>query len=474
MGSLSVGGADVVKRVAIIGGGFAGLAAGVDLAAHGCAVTVLEARPRLGGRAYSFRDDESGQVIDNGQHALMGCYRHTLAFLERIGATPKLMRQHHLHVDMVHPRRGAGVIAAAPLPCPLHVLGGILRYPLLTPMERLRALGAGMRIMAMRRRHDSRLSEWTLGQLLSALGQSPNARAAFWDPVAVATLNESPERAAAAPFAEVLALAFFHSRADSQFVLPKVGLSDLYTGDAQAYIEARGGRVELKAAAAALVMAQGRVRAVRLRDGTSLETDAAISAVPPKALAPLLSNGLGSGGLRTLDQFDTSPIVSVHLWFDRPVLTSPFVGLIGTTTQWAFNRSLLMGLDGGQQCVSAVISAGRDVVEWPSGQIAQQVVADLQALLPAARAAQVLQSVVVKEKQATISATPAAERLRPGVATAVDNLFLAGDWISTGLPPTIESAVRSGQRAAELAASRLELSRSTAPRARVSAGEEGV
>jgi hydroxysqualene dehydroxylase len=446
----------------------------VDLAVRGCAVTVLEARPRLGGRAYSFRDDETGQIIDNGQHALMGCYRHTLAFLDRIGATSKLMRQRHLHVEMVHPQRGAGAITGVALPSPLHLLGGILRYPLLTRPERLHALRAGIQIMAMRRRHDPRLSEWTVGQLLSQLGQSENARAAFWDPIAVATLNESSERAAAAPFAEVLALAFFRSRADSQFVLPKVGLSDLYTGDAQAYIEARGGRVELKAAAAELVMAEGRVRAVRLRDGTSLETDAAVSAVPPKALAPLLSTGLRSGGLRTLDRFDTSPIISVHLWFDRPVLTSTFVGLIGTTTQWAFNRSLLMGLDGGQQCVSAVISAGRDVVEWPTGQIAQQVIADLQALLPAARTAHVLQSVVVKEKQATISATPGAERLRPGVATGVDNLFLAGDWISTGLPPTIESAVCSGQRAAELVANRLELSRSTAPQARVSAREESV
>jgi len=144
------------------------------------------------------------------------------------------------------------------------------------------------------------------------------------------------------------------------------------------------------------------------------------------------------------------------------VLTSAFVGLIGTRTQWAFNRSLLTGTERERQCVSAVISAGRDVVEWPTGQIAQQAVDDLQSLLPAARASRLLQSVVVKEKHATISATPAAERLRPGVETGIDNLFLAGDWIHTGLPPTIESAVCSGQRAAELAAKRLEMFRGRA------------
>ena len=465
-----------MKRVAIIGGGFAGLAAGVELAARGCAVTLLEARPRLGGRAYSFRDDESGEIVDNGQHALMGCYRHTLAFLDRIGATPKLARQRNLRVQMVHPQRGAGAIACACLPSPLHLLSGILRYPLLTRTEQLRVLCGGMRVMAMQRRHDPRLTEWTVAHLLSVLGQSPNACAAFWYPVAVATLNGSPTLAAAAPFAEVLARAFFRSRADSQFVLPKVGLSELYTDDARGYIEARGGHVELKSPVAALAMTDDCVTALRLRDGTAIETDACISTIPPRALAALLPDAIrGRGELAGLDQFETSPIVSVHLWFDRPIVTDAFVGLIGTTTQWVFNRSQLSGQGNGTtQCLSAVISAGREIIDWPTTRIAATVVADLQALIPAARAARLQQSVVVKEKQATISPTPAAERLRLAAPTRIDNFFLAGDWTSTGLPPTIESAVFSGQRAAELVAQRLEASHRTAPAAHAFAGVEGM
>jgi squalene-associated FAD-dependent desaturase len=450
-----------MKRVAIIGGGFAGLAAGVELAARGFAVVLFEARPRLGGRAYSFRNDETGEVVDNGQHALMGCYRDTLAFLDRIGATHKLARQRNLCVHMVHPERGAGAIACAALPSPLHLLSGILRYPLLTRGERLGALLGGMQVMGLRRRRDPRLAEWTVGHLLAALQQSPNARASFWYPVAVATLNQSPEHAAAGLFAEVLARAFFRSRADSQFVLPKVGLSELYTDDACRYIEARGGRVELKSPVADFVVTGNQVVALRLRDGTRVEADACISAVPPKALASLLPDAFrNGGGLPALDAlawdvFETSPIVSVHLWFDRPVLTHAFVGLIGTTTQWLFNRNQLTGhgYNGtGRQCISAVISARRDLVDWPTAQIVATVLADLRTMLPAARAAHVLQSVVVKEKQATISATPTAERLRPAATTPIANFFLAGDWTSTGLPPTIESAVYSGRRAAELLA----------------------
>ncbi|MBI1818292.1 MAG: FAD-dependent oxidoreductase [Deltaproteobacteria bacterium] len=455
-----------MKSVAIIGGGFAGLAAGVELAARGVPVTVLEARARLGGRAYSFRDDDSGEVVDNGQHALMGCYTHTLAFLDRIGALDKVVRQPNLRVEMIDARRGAGVIAATALPSPLHMLGGVLGYGLLSRAERLRALLGGMWLMAMRQRRDPRLAELTVEQLLIALGQSANARTSFWYPVAIATLNETPDRAAAAPFAEVLARAFFGSRSGSQFVLPRVGLSDLYVDDARRFIEARGGRVEVRAAIAKLRIEQGRVTAVRLRDGQEIEADAVISTVPPQALRLF-----APGALRDIADFESSPIVSTHLWFDRAVMQRDFIGLLGTTTQFVFNRSKLTASGNGhrsgndRQCVSAVISAGREVAAWESTRIADTVVADIGALLPGARAAQLLRSVVVKEKHATISITPDAERARPPMETAISNFLLAGDWTQTGLPPTIESAVLSGQRAAQwIAAHRQDAGATTARR----------
>ncbi|HUI26119.1 MAG TPA: hydroxysqualene dehydroxylase HpnE [Candidatus Kryptonia bacterium] len=441
-----------MKPVVVIGGGFAGLAAGVELAARGIPDTVLEARARLGGRAYSFRDADTGETVDNGQHAMMGCYRETLAFLDRIGAGDKVVRQENLRVEMIDAERGAGVIAAASLPSPLHMLGGVLGYRLLGRAERLRALLGGIRLMAMRQRRDPRLTEQTVEQVLMALGQSKNARVSFWYPVAIATLNETPERAAAAPFAEVLARAFFSSRAGSQFVLPRVGLSDLYTDDARRFIEAHGGRIELKATVASIELQDERVRAVQLRDRRRLETAAVISTVPPQALRQCAPQPLRA--LPDLDQFELSPIVSVHLWFDRAILASDFVGFLGTTTQFVFNRSKLtaQGNGNGRQFVSAVISAGREVAEWETSRIAARVVADIRALVPAARNAQVLRSVVVKEKHATISTTPAAERLRPSPHTSIPNFVLAGDWTQTGLPATIESAVLSGRRAADLAA----------------------
>jgi len=439
--------------VVVIGGGFAGLAAAVELAERGAHVTVLEARPRLGGRASSFRDAETGAVVDNGQHALMGCYRRTLAFLGRIGAGGKVQRQTNLRVDLIHPRLGAGAIACPAWPSPLHLAGGLLRYRLLSRRERVAALRAGMALMTMRRRKDPALGRATVDELLVRLGQSAHARMSFWNPVALATLNEAPERAAAAPFVEVLARAFFRSRADSQFVLPRVGLGDLYTDDARRFIEQRGGHVWIHAQAAGFVLADDRVRGVRLRDGRRIPADACIAAVPPAALAPLLPPALQRvAPLDALARLETSPIVSTHLWFDRPVLQCQFVGLLGTTTHWAFNRSALLGETGSGQCVSAVISAGRDVVGWDSDRVTRTVVDDLRALVPAAANARLEHAVVVKEKQATMSPTPEAERLRPPSRTPLHGFVLAGDWIATGLPPTIESAVESGERAAHILA----------------------
>jgi len=473
-----------VKRVIVVGGGFAGLAAATRLAERGVAVTVLEARGRLGGRAYSFQDETTGTVVDNGQHAMMGCYSHTLGFLARIGAAAQVVRQSSLHVELRHPTRGAGVIACPTLPGPLHMLAGVLRYRLLTRAERLQALVAGVRLMALRRRRDPWLASVTVDEMLIALGQSPEARTCFWHPIAIATLNESPARAAAAPFVEVLARAFFGSRADSQFVLPRVGLSELYVDGARTYVEARGGHVESHAPVAAVFLKGGRVDGVALRDGRRIHADACVLAVPPAALGALLPPALrarapwsGVGG------FETSPIVSVHLWYDRPVLDSDFVGLLGTTTQWAFDRTRIVGAaahgaggaaahgaggaaahgaggrDGGravggdgaaaEHAVSTVVSAARAVVDWDTDRIRDQVVADLASLLPQARAARVTRAIVVKERRATIATTPDVERRRPDVVTPVPGLLLAGDWTDTGLPPTIESAVLSGERAAD-------------------------
>jgi hydroxysqualene dehydroxylase len=449
-------------HVAIVGGGFAGLAAGVELAERGFRVSLIEARGHLGGRAYSFRDEASGATVDNGQHAMMGCYARTLGFLARIGAADRVVRQRDLCVPMRDRVLGRGEIRCRALPAPAHLLGAVLRYRLLAKRERLSALVAGARLMRMRARRDRRLAEYTVDGLLAELGQSERARRAFWHPVAIATCNQAPDEAAAAPFAEVLARALFTSRSGSQLVFARVGLSELYTSLASDFIEARGGEVRLRTPATALEVEGERIAAIRLRDGSRATADAFICAVTPRALAGLLPPALARDpALRRIGELGTSPIVSAHLWFDRPVLGDDLVGLVGTTTQWAFDRTRLgIAASGsgtgneeapaGPGMVSTVISAARGVVDREPEEIARLTVQELRELVPGARSAHLERSLVVKEKEATIALTPAAEALRPMSWTPIANLAIAGDWTATGLPATIESAVLSGGRAAAL------------------------
>ncbi|MEB2285640.1 MAG: hypothetical protein B6D46_08780 [Polyangiaceae bacterium UTPRO1] len=448
-----------MNDVLIMGGGFAGLAAATQLAAAGRRVTVLEKRPVLGGRAYSYTDQATGDVIDNGQHAMMGCYTETFGFLERIGAADKLAVQTSLRVDMLDPTRGAGAISCPPLPNPFHMAAGVLGYRLLPVADRVRVLAGGLRLLMMKRRGDTRLAALTVDGALDLLGQSPAARRAFWHPIAIATLNEDPAIASADLLATVMVRAFFAGKDAARFVLAKVGLSELYTDDARRFIEARGGRIETKAHVVGVGFRGDEVSHFELRDGRRLTASAYVSAVPPQGLFPLLPIAVRRSvpALGGIEGLTSSPIVSVHVWFDRPLLAGrPFVGFIGTGTHWAFNRDVIGGRrdrDGGY--LSFVISGARAIVDDDNEAIVARTLADVHRLVPESAAAVVRHTQVVKEKFATMAPTVAAARLRPATVTPFDNFVLAGDWTDTGLPATIESAVMSGHRAADVVTARL-------------------
>ena len=437
----------VPPHVAVVGGGFAGLAAAIRLARGGARVTLLERRPFLGGRAYSFTDPATGDVIDNGPHALMGAYTAALDFLGEIGAASKLAFQPRLHVTLADPALGLGAVVAPRVPGPFQAPAALLRYRLLSPGDRLRLLVGAVRLAA---RPVASLREHTVAAALAMAGQSAAACARFWHPLAIATLNEAPEVAAAAPFAAVLRKAFFAGARAARFAVPRVPLSELYTADAQRALERAGGTVVTGAAVATLALDPGGVEAVVLRDGTRVEADAVVLAVPVAALLRLLPPALRHvEPFRALAGVATSPIVSVHLWLDRAVgWGAPFLGLLGGRAQWLFDCGPATG--GGHRLAS-VTSGARFWDAASDDEIAAEVLADATAVLPALRAARVPRTLVVRERHATLSLTPAADAVRPGVETPVANLFLAGDWIQTGLPATIEGAVIAGRAAADRA-----------------------
>jgi squalene-associated FAD-dependent desaturase len=444
----------------VVGAGFAGLSAAVRLTRDGARVLVLEARGRLGGRATAFPDRETGEIVDNGQHVLMGCYRDTFAFLNDIGAEGNVRVQPQLAVTMIDREGVKSRLDCSGMPSPLHLIAGLFDWSALNWSDRWGALGMAGAIRTARReaegdhrRHAASPGE-TVENFLVRNGQTPRLREMLWDPLALAALNQQPAIAAAPPFARVLGEMFGADPRGAAIALPTRPLEAMYATPAREYLEAREGLVKT-GTPAKIRVEQSRVAGVTA--GSESWTSAAvICAVPWFALgevfegdvaplAPLLSNARETKG---------SPIVTVNVWFDRGVLDEPFLGLPGRTMQWVFDKRLVVG-DAASH-LTLVSSGAEDVVGRTNAELIELALHELRSAIPAAADKHVVNATVVREPRATFSLAP-GQPARPSTKTPVNGLWLAGDWVDTGLPATIEGAVRSGHWAAAAAKATLNL-----------------
>ena len=450
----------------VIGAGLAGLSAASRLAGAGARVLVLDARPRLGGRATAFVDRATGEMVDNGQHVLFGCYHETLAFLRRVGAEDGVRLQPELRVPFVDVNGAVTELRCPPLPAPLHLVAAVLDWPALGFRDRLSVLRLARPVRLARRLVDR---ERALGRAarpgpppmavaspgetvetwLRLNGQGDAIRERLWNPLAVAALNQSPSEAAASSFVRVLAGLFGTDSRDAAIGLPARPLHLMYAEPARAFIEARGGTVRTSAIASVVVEGD-RLRNVEV-EGDRFLARTVIAAVPWYALSPLVvrSGSVPPELAATLDaatRLESLPIVTVNLWYDRVVMDEPFVGLHGASIHWVFDKRAVFG--GSASHLSAVASGARDLVERSNQELVADAAREIGRALPRAGAARLLRGTVVREKRATFSLAP-GQPARPATRTIVPGLLLAGDWIDTGLPGTIESAVVSGHRAAD-------------------------
>ena len=429
--------------VIVIGAGFAGLSAATALAERGARVLVVEARPTPGGRATAFTDPATGERVDNGQHVLFGCYHETFRFLRRIGAESHVRVQRHLAVDVIDRAGRWSRLACPALPSPFHLLAGVMTWKALGWRDRLAVLRMRAPIAAARAQHLSH-GEETVRQWLIRHGQTTRLIELLWEPLAVAALNQPIDSAAAAPFASVLALMFGRDPRDAALALPLKPLDEMYARPAREYIERKGGTVSISSPATITGAARVVVR------GERLTARSIICAVPWYALSDVFPDRPAALGpvLDAAARTAASPIVTVNLWFDRVVSERMLVGLPGRTMQWVFDKRTVFGEQASH--LSLVSSGAEDVVSRSNQELIELAVGEVRDALPAARSAALLRGVVVREKRATFSVAP-GQPPRPSTRTGVSGLFLAGDWIDTGLPATIEGAVVSGHRAAEAA-----------------------
>ncbi len=436
--------------VVVIGAGFAGLSAAVRLSRRGARVLVLEARARLGGRATAFADRETGELVDNGQHVLLGCYTETLAFLQDVGALGNLRTESQLSVTMIDRAGRRSRLACPALPAPLHLLAGLFEWDALSWEDRLSALRMAAPLRRARRalapgaREIAASPGETVDAWLIRNGQTARLREMFWEPLALAALNQPTNQAAAPVFTRVLAEMFGSDPRLAAILLPAQPLHLMYAEPAREFIERGGGAVRTGAAATVTVAAKLEVEAA----GERWRPDAVISAVPWFALRDALAGDLF--GLESVieraSRMTSSPIVTVNVWFDRPIIDVPFFGLPGRAMQWVFDKRAAFGGDASH--LSLVSSGASPLIALSNPELIAIAHQELIDALPAIRQARLVRATVVREPRATFSLAP-GQPARPPVQTAVRGLYLAGDWIDTGLPATIESAVRAGHQAAD-------------------------
>jgi zeta-carotene desaturase len=433
-------------KVAIIGGGLAGLAAGCALAEIGFHVTVFERRPFLGGRASSYQHPGTGETVDNCQHVLLGCCTNLIDFYRRLKVQDKIRWYDQL--TFLEPGGRASVLSPSTLPAPFHMTPAFVGVECLGAADKL-SIAYAMALLAPKIPRDNGRSFLTW---LRDHHQTERAIERFWKTVLVSALNEDLDRVSIPYAAQVIRESFLKSPEAGRMGVPAVPLTELYSVAGE-YIKARGGEVRLRAGVESLQPGSESVTlSVR---GENLLFDSVISAVPFDVLSKLLPETTDAEPLRlALAKFETSPITGIHLWFDRQITGLDHAVLLDRNIQWMFNKSKLLETSPstGGSYVELVVSASKKLVEKSRAEIIDLAVKELFEFFPLARGAALLKSTVIKEVHATYSPLPGADNYRPNPATIWPRLFLAGDWTATGWPATMEGAVRSGYASAEVVA----------------------
>ena len=462
----------VDRRVVVVGGGLAGITAALDCVAAGASVTLVEVRRRLGGAAYSFERD--GLEMDNGQHVFLRCCVAYRALLRRLGSEQLVRVQPRLEIPVLKPGREPVYLRRGSLPAPLHLTGALVRYPYLTPRQRIGAARAAFGLMRLGRSHagGEELERLTFGDWLARHGQGPDAVASLWDLIALPTLNLPAAQASLALGAFVFRTGLlsgadagdigFHAATLSETIavpaqraLQQAGV-ELRLGWRAERLRPSGGGVEVHGRGGRRVVAERPAgeeqHAIAPADGEleTLPAAATILALPHTRAATLLEPLLPSVS-RKLGQLGSSPIVNLHIVYDRRVCEQPFAAGVGTPVQYLFDRSAAAGAPAGTQYLAVSLSGAEREMRMSVDALRELYLPALRELLPRAREAKVESFLATREHAATFRASPGVAALRPGPQTSVPGLLLAGAWTDTGWPATLEGAVLSGHAAAQSA-----------------------
>ncbi len=418
------------------------------LAGRGLQVELFEAKRRLGGRAGSYFDRESGEWIDHCQHIAMGCCTNYQDFCRRTGIVELFDRYREL--VFIGPDGVRSRFAPSRwLPAPLHLATALWGLKYLSLAEKL-AIARAMWRMVRQPATDDANSPTVLAWLQSQR-HPPRAIERFWQVVLVSALGESLDRASLAAARKVFLDGFLTHQQASDILVPRVSLAELYDVRVANWLQDRGVAIHLESPVEQVLAVGGRLTGIRFASGEEQPFDAVILAVTWQKAADLIPSELRHQLplIAQAQSLRSAPISAVHLWFARPITELPHAVLVGRLSQWLFQRQRGEGGSDNTHYYQVVISASHDLAGRDRQTVIDEVLADLRAVFPAACESQLVRSKLITEHDAVFSVRPGIERQRPPAQTTTANLFLAGDWTATGWPATMEGAVRSGYLAAE-------------------------
>jgi len=423
-----------MAKCVVIGGGLAGISTAVFLSKNNHDVQLIEASPKLGGRAYSFKDKLTDDFIDNGQHILVGAYKTTFEFLRIIGTENLPYYQKKLQVTYVTKDGSRFSLKTPHTFYPLNLLQAILGFKLLRFNERIRIVKFISKLFFI---GDKNLASKTVFEWLKENNQSEDSMKSFWDLLTVSTLNTPIDEASSLMFAKVLKEIFLNGNKASTIVLPKYGLSKLFCDPAEKYLKTNGANVSLSENIIKIETNGEKVLKVITNKREITDFDFVISAVPFYSLQKLFPE---LPFIKSVNKnLETSPIITIHLWLSENIFEEKFYGLINSRIHWIYKN---------KNHISAVISSADEMVELDSKEIYQICIEELRSYFPKFNNVVVKNYKVLKEKRATFESTPKSDEVRSKIKSPYNNFHLAGDWTNTKLPGTIEGAILSGKEAA--------------------------
>ncbi|MCX8104560.1 MAG: hydroxysqualene dehydroxylase HpnE [Ignavibacterium album] len=421
-----------MKKVIIIGGGLAGLSAAVHLSKNKFKVTLLEATPKLGGRAYSFFDEKTNTEIDNGQHILMGCYTDTINFLKIINAYKFLNIQKNLEINYLSRNKSHFRLKTTDISYPFNLLFGLLSFKELNLKEKISLLKFFIKINFT---DSEKLYGMTVQEWLKKEKQSDKAIRIFWEIISIGALNTSTEKASAKIFCDILKEIFWKDKFSSKIIIPALPLSKTLCEPASDFIKSNDGEIRLSEKCIEFVVDKNRIEKVITDKNVYEDFDFVVSAVPFYALEKIIDTSF----LDKQPEFHYSSILNIHLRIKENFLQEDFYAFYDSELHWLFNKRTHWNI---------VISNADKFMQMNNEEIFNLVFTELKKFI-AISDDDILLYKIIKEKRATFIPDDFTLKHRPSTETKVKNLFIAGDWVDTKLPATIESAVRSGRIAAE-------------------------